>query len=130
MPGRLDEAEWAIMRRHSEIGAKIIGESGGQSPLYEMAASIALTHHERWDGSGYPSGLAGDAIPLCGRVVAIADVFDALISVRPYKAAWSVQIAIEHVRQQAGKHFDPVLAARFLEFLPAITQIMSDWQER
>ncbi|KAA6183770.1 response regulator [Thiohalocapsa marina] len=128
-PGRLNEAEWAVMRQHSEMGARIIGESGGTSQLYTMAESIALSHHERWDGTGYPRGLAGEDIPLCGRVVAIADVFDALTSVRPYKTAWSVEDAIDHIQQQAGKHFDPELVPRFTELLPEIRQIISDWQD-
>lgn len=129
-PGRLDEAEWAVMRQHSEMGARIIGESGGTSQLYIMAESIALTHHERWDGTGYPQGLAGEDIPLCGRVVAIADVFDALTSVRPYKCAWSIEDAIDHIQQQAGKHFDPLLATRFAELIPDIRNIISDWRDQ
>lgn len=125
--GPLDEAEWKIMRRHCEIGAEIIGEH--PSGLLCMARSIALSHHEKWDGSGYPNGLAGEAIPLEGRIVAIADVFDALTSARPYKHAWDVDQAIACLRQNAGTHFDPVLVQRFVENLPAILAIKARWPD-
>ena len=87
-----------------------------------MAETIARTHHERWDGSGYAAGLAGEAIPSSGRVVAIADVFDALASARPYKAPWPADQAMDHIVQQAGKHFDPELALRFADLLPEATK--------
>jgi len=115
------------MRRHCEIGAEIIGEH--PSGLLCMARSIALSHHEKWDGSGYPNGLAGEAIPLEGRIVAIADVFDALTSARPYKHAWDVDQAIACLRQNAGTHFDPVLVQRFVENLPAILAIKARWPD-
>ena len=104
-PGRLDPAEMAIARRHAAAGAQM---------LTGLAAEIAHTHHERWDGTGYPAGLAGEEIPLAGRIVAVADVFDALISERPYKPAWPVERAIAEIRAGAGTHFDPAVVAAFL----------------
>ena len=125
--GKLDEAEWQVMRQHAQIGAEIIGEH--ESGLLRMARSIALTHHEKWDGSGYPNGLAGEAIPLEGRIVAIADVFDALTSVRPYKPAWPVAQALEFLRRESGRHFDPQLVELFLGILPAILEVKERWAE-
>lgn len=125
--GKLDSAEWEVMRQHAQIGADIIGEH--PSGLLKMARIIALTHHEKWDGSGYPNGLQGETIPLEGRIVAIADVFDALTSVRPYKAAWSVDEAVAFLRQQSGSHFDPVLVELFLGQLPAILEVKERWAE-
>ena len=126
-PGKLDSEEWAIMRGHVEIGARIIGEHA--SGLLKTAQIIALTHHEKWDGSGYPSGLTGEAIPIEGRIVAIADVFDALTSVRPYKAAWSIEDAVALLREESGRHFDPQLVELFIEQLPAILEIKARWAE-
>jgi putative two-component system response regulator len=117
-PGKLDEGEWELMKRHSEFGAKIIGNHA--SPLLQMSRTIALTHHEKWDGSGYPQGLAGKEIPLEGRIVAIADVFDALTSERPYKKAWSVEDAVTLIDDNSGSHFDPSLVLLFHEVLPEI----------
>mgnify|MGYP005841883809 CR=1 FL=1 len=104
-PGKLDEREWAVMRTHPQIGAEILGED--PSPLIRMARRIALEHHEKWDGSGYPNALAGEAISLEARLVAVADVFDALTSVRPYKKAWSNEEAVAWLREQQGRHFWP-----------------------
>lgn len=126
-PGKLDSEEWAIMRGHVEIGARIIGEHA--SGLLKTAQIIALTHHEKWDGSGYPSGLTGEAIPIEGRIVAIADVFDALTSVRPYKTAWSIEDAVALLREESGRHFDPQLVELFIEQLPAILEIKARWAE-
>jgi len=125
--GPLDPAEWAIMKTHAAIGATIIGEHA--SGMLALAASIALTHHEKWDGSGYPHGLRGEQIPFAGRIVAIADVFDALTSVRPYKPAWTVEAAVEYLEQQKGQHFEPALVELFLAQLPAIRAIMARWAE-
>ena len=125
--GKLDDAEWVVMRSHAQIGADIIGEH--DSGLLQMARSIALTHHEKWDGSGYPNGLKGEEIPLTGRIVAIADVFDALTSVRPYKAAWSVEDTLALLRRESGKHFDPQLVELFLTLMPEILQIKQRWAE-
>ena len=126
-PGKLDEDEWKIMRSHAEIGAAIIGEHAGG--LLKMARMIALTHHEKWDGSGYPKGLKGEEIPHEGRIVAIADVFDALTSVRPYKRAWTVDEAVEALRRDSGKHFDPQLVELFIANLPAMLEIKEQWRE-
>jgi len=126
-PGRLDEAEWAIMRRHPQIGAEIIGED--RSPLLRMARQIALCHHEKFDGSGYPSGLAGDDIPMEARIVAVADVFDALTTARPYKNAWTVPDALAHMDQQTGLHFDPDVMAALHERLDEILAVRDRWPE-
>ena len=120
-PGPLDPDEWSIMRTHCEIGQKIIGTH--QHRLLDAAAVIALTHHERWDGKGYPKGLAGDAIPLFGRIVAIVDVFDALTSVRPYKPAWSVPQAVAEIVGYRGRNFDPKVVDAFLTVLPELITI-------
>lgn len=111
--GPLDEQEWALMQSHAQIGAEIIGED--KSELLKIARTVAVSHHEHWNGSGYPNGLAGDDIPLVGRIVAIADVFDALTSVRPYKSAWPVQAALDHLQQQSGSQFDAELVAIFID---------------
>ena len=126
-PGPLDADEWATMRRHPEIGAEIIGEY--PSGVLQLAREIALAHHEKWDGSGYPRGLAGEAIPLSARIVAIADVFDALTTRRPYKEPWPVQDALDHIAAQAGKHFDPALVALFAPLLPQLLEIRARWAE-
>jgi putative two-component system response regulator len=126
-PGKLNEEEWTIMRRHPLIGAEIIGEH--KSQLLQWARIIALTHHEKWDGSGYPNNLSGKDIPLIGRIVAIADVFDALTTERPYKLAWPVQDALNYLDENRGKHFDPVLIKLFFSVLPAILQVKEKWGE-
>jgi putative two-component system response regulator len=126
-PGPLDAAEWAIMQSHASIGARIIGDHA--SGMLALASCIALTHHEKWDGSGYPNRLAGEAIPLSGRIVAIADVFDALTSVRPYKEAWTVEAAVEFLEQQKGRHFDSRLVDLFLGQMPAILAVRERWAE-
>jgi len=125
--GPLDAEEWKVMQSHATIGAEIIGEHG--DGMLALAREIALTHHEKYDGSGYPAGLAGDAIPLTGRIVAIADVFDALTSIRPYKRAWTEAEAIDHMVQQKGKHFDPALIDLFVAQLPAIRAVRERWAE-
>ena len=126
-PGPLDADEWATMRRHPEIGAEIIGEY--PSGVLQLAREIALAHHEKWDGSGYPRDLAGEAIPVSARIVAIADVFDALTTRRPYKEPWPVQEAMNHIAAQAGKHFDPALVALFAPLLPQLLEIRARWAE-
>ncbi|MEW6677098.1 MAG: two-component system response regulator [Pseudomonadota bacterium] len=117
-PGPLTPEEWKIMRGHCEIGAAIIGEY--PHPLFQLSRTVALTHHEKWNGEGYPQGLAGEDIPLPGRIVALADVFDALTSVRPYKPAWSVETAMDWIKSQRGKQFDPRLVDAFVSVLPEI----------
>jgi response regulator RpfG family c-di-GMP phosphodiesterase len=110
-PGKLDEDEWRIMRSHTIVGAEIL--SGGTSKLLEVAREIALAHHEKWDGSGYPNGLEKEAIPIFARIASICDVFDALTSVRPYKQAWPNEKAFDFIEEAAGTQFDPHLAKLF-----------------
>jgi PAS domain-containing protein len=110
-PGRLDDGELAVMRTHAAIGAEIL--AGSQSPLLESAAEIALSHHERWDGSGYPQGLGGEDIPVSGRIVALVDAFDAMTHDRPYKQAMPIAEAVAEVRRCAGSHFDPRVVEAF-----------------
>lgn len=126
-PGPLDADEWKIMQSHATIGAEIIGQH--ERGVLALARAIALTHHEKWDGSGYPNGLAGEQIPLVGRICAIADVFDALTSVRPYKKAWTEEEAVDFMVRQKGKHFDPALVDLFVTQLPAIRAIRQRWAE-
>ena len=111
-PAHLTDAEFAIMKQHTTMGAAILRDS--TSPMLQLAAQIALRHHEKFDGSGYPDGLAGEAIPLAARIVAVADVFDALTSSRPYKKAWEVDRALALLQDGQGKHFDPECVAAFL----------------
>lgn len=119
--GTFTREEHDTMRQHTIIGARIL--SGSQIPLLDLAAEIALSHHEKWDGTGYPNRLAGEAIPESGRIVAIADVFDALLSMRPYKAAFSEQQSLEIMRRDRGKHFDPRIFDCFFENLDTIRKI-------
>lgn len=116
-PGKLTPEEFERIKLHTTIGAQILG--GGQSPLLQLAEVVALTHHERWDGRGYPRGLSGEQIPLAGRIVAVADVFDALISERPYKRAWTRAAACAEIEASAGTQFDPNVVAVFLEIMGA-----------
>jgi putative two-component system response regulator len=111
-PGKLDADEFAIMQTHTTIGHAILRDSSSQ--LIALGAEIALTHHEKFDGSGYPAGLAGETIPLPGRIVAVADVFDALTSERPYKPAWTVERARALLEENRGSHFDPACVDAFL----------------
>jgi putative two-component system response regulator len=127
-PGKLDADEWEIMKRHTEFGAEIIGDD--PNPLFQMSRTIALTHHEKWDGSGYPRGLAGEDIPLEGRITAISDVFDALISARPYKQGWSDADAVQYINDNSGSHFDPKLVTLFNEALPDILAIKSRYMDK
>ncbi|MFQ5510004.1 MAG: HD domain-containing phosphohydrolase [Leptospirillia bacterium] len=122
-PGKLNAEEWEIMKTHATIGAKIL--SGHNSELLQMSHDIALTHHEKWDGTGYPNGLKGEQIPLVGRIVAICDAFDALTSKRPYKEAWAVEKAMTEIHNCRGNHFDPQLVDLLTEILPDILNIRS-----
>ena len=126
-PGPLEPEEWKVMQSHVTIGAEIIGEHEGG--MLELARQIALTHHEKYDGSGYPRGLRGEEIPLAGRIVAIADVFDALTSKRPYKRAWTEEEALTFLREQKGRHFDPALVDLFLEQMDAVRLVQQRWAE-
>jgi putative two-component system response regulator len=112
-PGKLSPEEFEQMKSHAQIGARIL--SGSEFTLLQIATEIALTHHERWDGNGYPHGLTGDEIPLIGRMVAVADVFDALTHERPYKPAWSVSDALAEMERQSGRQFDPQLVELLVE---------------
>ena len=120
-PGRLTESERQIMEKHAEFGAQIIGEH--QDPLLKAASSAALTHHEKWDGTGYPARLQKEEIPLIGRITAIVDVFDALTSARPYKEAWSLDRALELISNESGRHFDPDLVPAFIDNIDGIMEI-------
>jgi len=126
-PGKLDAAEWEIMKSHATIGADLL--DGDDSALFVMARSIALSHHEKWDGSGYPKGLVGEDIPLTGRIVAVADVFDALTSVRPYKPAWTIEASVQYLRDNVAKHFDPRMVECMIDVLPRVLEIRSQYQE-
>jgi putative two-component system response regulator len=120
--GKLDAEEWEVMKTHTSIGAELL--SGHDSVLMSAAASIALTHHERWDGNGYPRGLQAEAIPMEGRIVALADVFDALLSERPYKKAWPMDAALQEIDALAGKAFDPALVDALHRGLPEILDLV------
>jgi putative two-component system response regulator len=120
-PGRLDEEEFALIRTHAAIGKRILG--GSSCALISLAAEIAEAHHERWDGGGYPLGLSGDAIPLAARIVAVADVFDALTTERPYKAAMPLDEARACIEAESGRHFDPACVAAFLLRWPDIAAV-------
>jgi hypothetical protein len=111
-PGRLTPEERREMERHAAMGGNLL--SGSSSELLRLAETIARTHHERWDGTGYPEGLAGEDIPLPGRICAVCDVFDALVSERPYKEAWTVEAALAEITGQSGRHFDPALVDVFV----------------
>ncbi len=126
-PGKLTADEWAIMHRHCEYGASIIGDY--PHPLFQASRTIALSHHEKWNGQGYPNGLAGEDIPLYGRIVALADVFDALTSVRPYKEAWTVEAGLEWIKTQRGVHFDPELVDVFFSVLPEVLEFKDKYAE-
>jgi putative two-component system response regulator len=112
-PGRLSAEEFELVRTHTTIGAQIIGQT--TSEVLDLARVIAETHHERWNGEGYPAGLAGEAIPLAGRLVAVCDVFDALTHERPYKRAWTVDQAVQELEAERGRFFDPELVDLFVD---------------
>ena len=126
-PGKLLGEEWDLMKTHAKIGAEIIGDH--DSDLLRLAHVVALTHHEKWDGSGYPNGLSGEDIPLEGRIVAIADVFDALTSERPYKRAWTTQEAIDYMQAQSGISFDPHLLSIFITQLAEVENIRNEFAD-
>src|SRR3954454_3978523 len=126
-PGKLDDDEMKVMRQHVPFGGEIIGEHADS--LLSMARLIALTHHEKWDGTGYDRGLKGEEIPLVGRITSIADVFDALTSVRPYKKAWPVQDAVTLIQREAVTTFDPELVKIFLAILPRILEVREQYSD-
>ena len=126
-PDKLDEREWEIMRMHPTVGADILRAtmtSGEDAGCLRLAHELTWTHHERWDGQGYPRGLAGEEIPLVGRIMALADCYDALTSERPYKHAWSHAEALDYVREQRGRHFDPALVDVFLAHLDEVEAVL------
>ena len=124
-PRRLEPEEWEVMMTHAQIGADILSMSS--NPVFKMAAEVALGHHEKWNGEGYPQGLKGEETPESARIVAIADVFDALTMKRPYKEAWSVDDSIEEIRRSAGSHLDSRLVELFLSIEGKIRQIKEKW---
>jgi putative two-component system response regulator len=125
-PGALTPDEWEVMKTHTTAGARILG--GGKSRIIRLAEEIALSHHERWDGTGYPQARSGEAIPLAARVVAVADVFDALTSDRVYRKAWAPKDVLAHIQSHAGTHFDPALVARCVQ--PLVWQAFLAIRER
>jgi cyclic di-GMP phosphodiesterase len=127
-PRKLTNEEWLIMKTHSKIGHQILNK--GKTEIFHMAAEIALYHHEKYNGSGYPEGLSADQIPESARIVAIADVFDALTMKRPYKEAWPVERAMALILDESGKHFDPKLVEAFLAIKNEIIQIKNDWDNK
>ena len=124
----LTDSEWTTLRRHAELGERILAGCG--SGVLDMAAQIALTHHERWDGSGYPIGLAGEDIPLVGRITAVADVFDALISPRPYKHAWETDAALAYLYSQRGRLFDPRCVDALMHARTRLDAICAQFSQR
>ena len=127
-PGPLDEAEWAIMRTHSQIGHAILSKS--DAPLFRLAAEIALNHHEKWTGGGYPNRKMGLEIPQSARLMALADVFDALSTRRPYKEPWPHERVLATIRDGAGSHFEPLLVEAFMDIQPEILAIKAEWDAR
>jgi putative two-component system response regulator len=126
-PGKLDAKEWEVMRTHPLIGAEILGNH--DSELLTMACNVALMHHERWDGKGYPHGLASQEIHIEGRIAALCDVYDALTSVRPYKKAWSSEEAVNYIVGESGGAFEPRLVGLFVESLPEIQEISTRFSD-
>ncbi|WCK55013.1 two-component system response regulator [Aneurinibacillus sp. Ricciae_BoGa-3] len=127
-PGKLTAEEFEIMKEHTTIGYKILSDT--EFPLLRLASEIALTHHEKYDGTGYPNGMSGRDIPLSGRIVAVVDVFDALTSSRPYKEPFSNETAYSIIRKGSGTHFDPNMVNLFFDVLPEIESIQKTYQDR
>jgi putative two-component system response regulator len=126
-PGKLTDDEFDVIKGHPEIGYKIIGKQ--QSEILNLGAEIACSHHEKWNGCGYPKGLKGEEIPIASRLAAICDVFDALTSVRPYKKAWSVDDALGLIAKESGAHFDPRLSQLFISLKSEIVKIIEQYQD-
>lgn len=127
-PGKLDAAEWEVMKTHTTIGYEILRKSN--APLFVLAAELAYYHHEQWDGSGYPNGVSGESIPESARIVALADVFDALTIKRPYKEPWGIEDVIRHIKEASGTHFDPQLVSIFMDILPQMIEIKRTWDAK
>ncbi|MBU4333715.1 MAG: response regulator [Candidatus Omnitrophica bacterium] len=127
-PGKLDMDEWITMQTHTTLGAELL--SGGTSKLLKLAREIALYHHEKWDGNGYPTKIKGTKIPLVARICGLCDVFDALTTRRPYKEPWSVEAAITEIQKCSGTHFDPKLVLYFIKCLPQILKIKEKYVDQ
>ncbi len=123
-PGKLDPEEWDVIKAHTTAGAQILADSS--NPLVQMARDIAMSHHERWDGSGYPAGLKGEQIPIAARICAVVDVYDALLAKRSYKDSWTAEQALAEIQQGSGTHFDPQLVSAFIELVPKLSR-ECDW---
>ena len=126
-PGKLDADEWEIMKTHATIGSELL--SGHGSELMKMAQLIALSHHEKWDGTGYPNCVKGEDIPIEGRICALADVYDALTSKRPYKKAWSSEDAVKEIKNLKGKNFDPNMVEAFLKIVDEFINISTKYSD-
>jgi len=126
-PGRLDGEEFEIMKQHAIYGYELL--QGSSSRVLQAGAEIARGHHEKFDGSGYPNGLAGADIPIFSRIVAVADVFDALTSERPYKKAWTLEAAVDFLKEGSGQHFDPDCVTAFLSAWDEVLEIRARYQE-
>ncbi len=126
-PGPLTKEEWEVMKTHTTIGKELL--SGGNSEFLKMAREIALTHHEKWDGKGYPHGLRGEEIPLVGRICGICDVFDALLTKRPYKKAWTMDETLNEIKKCSGSHFDPALVEAFLSITSQVEHIQEKYRD-
>lgn len=127
-PGKLNADEWEIMKTHSRIGYDIL--SASHAPVFSLAAEIALYHHERWDGTGYPEGRSEERIPVSARIVAVADVFDALTMRRPYKPPWPMERVLDNMREGSGSHFDPKIISAFDAILPKLLATKQSWEFR
>jgi putative two-component system response regulator len=127
-PAKLDKEEWQIMQTHSAVGHNILSQS--EAPLFKLAAEVALYHHEKWDGKGYPKGLKGEEIPKSSRIVAIADVFDALTMKRPYKDPWPIEDSFAEIENCSGSHFDPILVDCFLKIKEEIIRVKNHWDNK
>lgn len=127
-PGKLDAEEWVVMKTHTTIGYGILKQS--KAPLFQLAAEVALSHHEKWDGSGYPHGLLGEDIPESARIVAVADVFDALSMKRPYKEPWPVSRILDFFKENTGSHFDRRLVEAFMDIMPKVLEVKNEWDAR
>lgn len=127
-PGSFEPDEWAIMKKHTQIGAKIIGQH--RSSLLKLAATLSLCHHEKFNGTGYPNGLKGKEIPHQARILSLVDVFDALLSTRPYKQPWPLSDVIALIKKERGEHFDPELVDAFLSDMPAHLDIQEQWSDK
>jgi cyclic di-GMP phosphodiesterase len=127
-PAKLDKEEWQIMMTHSEVGHRILCQS--DAALFKLAAEVAMYHHEKWDGNGYPEKLKGEDIPKSARIVAIADVFDALTMKRPYKEPWPIEDSFAEIERSAGSHFDPILVEAFIKIKDKIISIKEQWDNK